>query len=167
VTLLELWPFAAIRRNHALEHATIHIIAARQPSVQLLGRSDWAGFTLFGALDTDEVSRAVREAKDRLCAGESALAVHSHCGTNLATGMVLAGLTSYGALRGKRRPGILRVIMLVFGLFLTFLLARPLGAMLQRRVTTSADLTGLHVVDVRRLEQGSVVAHRIDTLREA
>ena len=54
-----------IRRNHALEHATIHLLSARHPHLSLVGRSDTAGFYLFGNVPTELVDEAVHEALSR------------------------------------------------------------------------------------------------------
>ena len=36
-----------LRQNHALEHATIHIISQSAPQLQLMGRSAPSGFYLY------------------------------------------------------------------------------------------------------------------------
>jgi hypothetical protein len=163
---LELWPVAAVRRNHALEHATIHVLSERHPDLRVVGRSDWGGFTLFGPLDTADVTSAVTAALRRLRAGESHLAVHPSCGTNVSTGVVLAGLASFAALHGKRRSRLEKTLQLIAGLAGAFVLAQPLGVRVQERLTTSADVLGLRVSDVRRQERGSLVMHRIRTVLE-
>jgi hypothetical protein len=163
---LELWPFAAIRRNHALEHATIHVLSERHPGLRVVGRSDWAGFTLFGPVDTADVTSAIAAALLRLRAGECHLAVHPNCGTNVSTGVVLAGLASFGALHGKRRSRLQKALQLVAGLGAAFILAQPLGVRVQEHLTTSADVAGLRVTSVRRQERGSLVMHRIRTAPE-
>ena len=56
---------------------------------------------LLGDVPTEQVESAVREALQRLKAGERGLAVHPNCGTNLATTGLLA--TSL-AFRRFRRP---------------------------------------------------------------
>ena len=43
------------------------------------------------------------------------------------------------------------------------LLSRPLGPMLQQRITTDADLGSLHVTDVRHSLKGRLNAHRVLT----
>lgn len=163
---LERWPFAAVRRNHALEHATITILSQRNPGLRLVGRSDWSGFTLYGPVSSDEVRAAVDSALKRLQSGEAGLAVHPRCGTNLATGFVLAGLASYAALSGKRRSILQRAVQLALGLTAASILAQPLGETLQERVTTSLDVAKLHVTQIRRLQRGDVVVHRIETAQE-
>ncbi len=81
----------AVRQNHALEHATMHILNRRYPYLRLMGRSSLSGFYLYGALDTQELADAVSEALLRLQQGERHLAIHPRCGTNLAVTSVLAG----------------------------------------------------------------------------
>lgn len=166
MNLLELPFFAATRRNHALEHATIHVLSQRHPNLRLVGRSDWTGFTLYGPVDTNELSEALADALQRLQAGETQLAVHPRCGTNLATGMVLAGLASTAALSGHRRSRLDRALQLALGLGAALSLAQPLGAKMQERVTTSADVVNLRVAKILRLQRGAVVVHRIETVQE-
>ena len=163
---LEQWPFAAVRRNHALEHATITVLSQRQPSLRLVGRSDWGGFTLYGPVSSDDVRAAVDSALQRLQRGEAGLAVHPRCGTNLATGFVLASLVSYAALSGKRRSILQRAAQLLLGLTAASIVAQPLGQTLQEHVTTSQDVARLHVTQIRRLQRGDVVVHRIETAQE-
>jgi hypothetical protein len=163
---LEQWPFAAVRRNHALEHATITILSQRRPELRLVGRSDWGGFTLYGPVSQDDVRAAVDSALQRLQDGEADLAVHPRCGTNLATGFVLAGVASYAALSGKRRSMLQRLAQLALGLTAASVLARPLGETFQERVTTSLDVDQLRVTEIRRLQRGDVVVHRIETAQE-
>lgn len=153
----------AIRRNHALEHATLNILAEKRPGLRLVGRSDWGGFTLYGAASTQDVADAAVAALERLRAGESALAIHSRCGTNLATGMVLTGLVTSGALGGRRKPWWQKALQLVAGLTAVAALTPALGMRVQEYVTTSADVEGLRVVDVLRREAGAVVMHRVTT----
>jgi hypothetical protein len=163
VNPLELPLVADIRRNHALEHATINVLSERCTDLNLVGRSDWAGFTLYGPVSTDEVAVAASIALERLRAGEGQLAVHPQCGTNVSTGIVLAGLASYAALRGKRRSRLEKALQLVFGLGAALTLAQPLGVKVQEHITTSTDVTALRVVDIRRLQRGKIIVHRIET----
>jgi hypothetical protein len=166
VSWFELPFFAATRRNHALEHATINILSNRDPRLRLVGRSDWSGFTLYGSVDTGDLKAAISDALLRLQAGERELAIHPRCGTNLATGMVLAGLASSAALSGRRRSRLEKAVQLVVGLGAAFALARPLGMRLQERVTTSSDVGSLRVIKVLRLERGVAVVHRVETAQE-
>lgn len=163
MSLLELPLLAAIRRNHALEHATVNILSGKYLDLSLVGRSDWAGFTLYGPVSTDDAVSAVAEGLRRLRSGERELAVHERCGTNLATGVILAGLASRAALGGKRRTALEKAMRLGLGLGAVLVLAQPLGLAIQRRWTTSPDLAGLRVTSIERRERGGLVIHRIGT----
>src|SRR5581483_6864729 len=68
------------RRNHGLEHATVHVL-----NKPVSGRSDAGGFWLMGDVSTSEVEAAAREALRRMQNGEHQLAVHPNCGTGLVT----------------------------------------------------------------------------------
>jgi hypothetical protein len=63
-----------MRRNHALEHATIHIVSRRFPNSTFIGRSDSRGFFLFGDISTESLRDCIGEALARLRHGEKQLA---------------------------------------------------------------------------------------------
>lgn len=160
---LELLPLAAMRRNHALEHATVHILTERHPELRLVASSNPTGFTVYGPVETEVLAQAVSEGLQRLQAGERQLAIHPRCGTNLAAGVALAGLASSAALSGRRRSPLEKALQLALGLAAALAVARPLGARLQKRITTSSDVGGLRVRKILRLQRGTVVVHRVET----
>ena len=162
---LELGLLGAGRRNDALERATLHVLTERFPGMRPVGRSDWGGFTLYGPVETAQVSEAVTAAMTRLRAGEKELAIHPHCGTNLATGFVLAGVASSAVLGGRRRSRLEKVLELVIGVGAALSVAQPLGAEVQRVVTTDPDVSRLIVSRILRLERGTVVVHRVETVQ--
>ncbi len=159
---------ARIRRNHALEHATIHLLSARFPQHPLIGRSDARGFTLYGDVPTEAVEQAAAEALARLRQGERRLALHPNCGTNLLTAGFLAGSAVFLGMRG-RRPGentaehLLRLPTAVLMATLALLVAQPLGLSLQRRVTTLADPGRTEIRSVQRQRTHPLPAHRVTT----
>ena len=89
-----------IRRNHGLEHATIHVLSEGHKRFSAQGNSDHRGFHLniYGDVTEEEVAAAVAEAHRRLRAGERQLAVHPNCGTVLVTTAVLATLAAQAVL---------------------------------------------------------------------
>ena len=104
LSLLNVSPVSRIRRNHGLEHATLHVLADGKPRRPLAGHSDLSGFWIIGDLSADEVQAAVREALQRLRNGEHDLAVHPNCGTNIATsGLLAGGAAALSMLGGGRR----------------------------------------------------------------
>src|SRR3990170_8497298 len=90
-------PLTAVRRNHALEHATIAFMLARQAPMRVVGRASPDGFYVWANVATDKLREFADEALGRLQRGESHLAVSPLCGTNLVVAGILAGAGSYHA----------------------------------------------------------------------
>ena len=100
-----------IRRNHGLEHATIHVLSEGHKRFSAQGNSDHRGFHLniYGDVTEEEVAAAVAEAHRRLRAGERHLAVHPNCGTVLVTTAMLATLAAQAVFtfeqwRAEKKP---------------------------------------------------------------
>ena len=163
--LLDIPAIARTRRNHGLEHATLHILARRYPDTPLAGHSDASGFWVLGDVPIDGVQDAVEEALGRLHAGEHRLAVHQNCGTNFATAGVLAGLAAGVAMLGGRstRDRIERLPLAALLATIALVLAQPLGALIQERITTSGEPAGLRVMEVVVTRRGRWRAHRVVT----
>jgi uncharacterized protein DUF6391 len=154
--ILDLPLILETRRNHAVEHATLHILADKYKNQNMAGHSNPAGFFLFGNFDMQDIKSAVTEAMNRLRAGESGLAVHPGCGTNLVTTAFLPGLLAWAPFRGVRSTAwriVLIPLALAFGV-LGFFLSRPVGSWLQANVTTEADLGDMRVLEIANVRQG-------------
>jgi hypothetical protein len=155
-----------IRRNHGLEHATIHVLSEALPGRRLIGRSDLGGFWLLGEVGTEELAEAVQIALARLRGGEHNLAVHPNCGTNYVTYGAAAGIGAFAALTGagpERRDKLERLPLAALLATLGLILAQPLAFRIQKRVTTSGYPDGLRIVSVVRSDLGERTAHRIKT----
>ncbi len=164
-SILDLPFVLETRRNHALEHATLHVLAAKHPGSPMAGHSNPTGFFILGNLPTEEVKSAVTQALTRLRAGERQLAIHAGCGTNLATSALLAATFAWFVLRGAR-SAFGRLLRLPFALAFALVglaVSQPLGPVIQARITTDADLGDLQIVDVRPSLRGRVTAHRVIT----
>ena len=159
--ILDLPLILETRRNHALEHATLHILA-RKYHTSMAGHSNPTGFFLLGDVTAEDISSAATEAMARLLAGESGLAVHPGCGTNLATTALLAGSFAWAPLRGAKST-FWRVwlipIAVVFAAF-GYWLSKPLGPWLQKYITTEADLGDMEIVNIVPVRKG---VHRVIT----
>src|SRR5947209_2216487 len=81
-----------LRRNHALEHATIAVMMEREPGRKFNGFSTDEGFFVQGVRSTGEVDSAAREALRRLRGREKKLAVHRNCGTTIVAANLLAAV---------------------------------------------------------------------------
>ncbi len=134
-----------LRRNHALEHATIVVMMERSPGRKLNGFSDDDGFFVQGVRSTDEVDSAAREALRRMRAGEKGLAIHRNCGTTIVAANLLAAVFFLGAVGLGLYMNWPLYLMILGGIALSLLLRVPLSLLLQRFVTTDADLTNADV----------------------
>ena len=158
--------FSRIRRNHGLEHATLHVLAKRFPGNSMAGHSDTKGFWLLGNIPTEEVESAVTEALERMRTGEKNLAVHPNCGTNFATAGTMAGVAGATAMFGvgpRKRDKLDRLALAATLATLALMLAQPAGLFIQKHFTTSGDPGNLEVVEIAATQRGKLKAHRIIT----
>jgi hypothetical protein len=160
-------PIGRIRRNHALEHATLSVLSKSTPFARMAGYSDMNGFWLIGEVSTDALAAAVEEALARLRAGEVGLAIHPNCGTNFVATGFLAGLAAWLSMLGtangvRRKLDRLPLVMSVVTLVVLF--SAPLGPYLQANYTTQPNIGNLQVTRIERsLRQNRTPVHRIIT----
>lgn len=137
------------RRNHGLEHATVHLLSRKFRGMPLMGRSSDRGFVLFADVPRAEVETAVREALNRMRRGEHNLAVHPGCGTSRLTTGILTSLVAIVATSGvSRRDALNRLPYMMLMMMLTILVSEPLGLALQKHFTTDGDPGDLEVLDI-------------------
>jgi hypothetical protein len=165
--ILSWRPINRIRRNHALEHATLQILARSNPFARMAGYSDMNGFWLVGDVSTDGLAASVEEALARLRAGEIGLAIHPNCGTNFVATGFLAGIAAWLSMLGagssvRRKLDRLPMVMTVVTLVVMF--SAPLGPYLQANVTTDPQIGNMQVIRIERsLRQNKMPVHRIIT----
>lgn len=154
------------RRNHALEHATMKVLAERFKGVKMMGHSNPGGFLLFADLPTELVTDAVLEARKRLQAGESQLAIHPGCGTNIAASSLLAGSASsifLMALSRGKTPKWWQILISTIIAVPVYILSKPLGPHLQEMITTDAEISDLDVKLVTSQKTRNGFFHQINT----
>jgi hypothetical protein len=154
-------PATVLRQHHAIEHATVTLVTRQSPGAQLFAHSDLQGFIVYGDVDTDLLRSAGEEALARLQAGESALAVHPNCGTNLVTAGILTGLAALIAGSGRNRSLWDRVPSAILGTTLALIVAAPAGRWVQANITTTGQVAGLRIISVVRIDGGALVRHRV------
>jgi Domain of unknown function (DUF6391) len=137
-----------VRRNHALEHAAITVISERYPDIQLRGRSNRKGFYIYGQVNTEVLRSAIEEAARRMRGGETELAIHPRCGTNLAVAGILSGLSA--ALAAQMRPRQNRFSYAILASLAALWVSPGIGTATQRYVTTLADLGDLRVESIEQ-----------------
>ncbi len=156
-----------VRRNHGLEHATIHVLSERYPNTTFIGRSDVRGFYIFGQVTTDIVRVAVNEALDRLRSGEHSLAIHPTCGTNLVTAGIMAATASFLSLGGTKNEGwrerLKRLPTAIAAATLAVFFAQPIGRAAQQYLTTEPNPGSLEIVAIHPIRSVRGNVHRILT----
>lgn len=168
--LLDLPVLRRTRRNHGLEHATITILSGRVRNLRMAGRSDAGGYMLIGDVPTESIEQAAQDALRRLQNGESKLAVHPNCGTNLVTTALLTSVAAMMGLTGTDRRGWFGRLPVVMALVIVAgILSQPLGLSLQRHITTDGDPADLEIINITRHQMRmpmgakTMVVHRVNT----
>jgi hypothetical protein len=165
MSILDLPVISRIRRNHGLEHASLTTLSLSNPTLALAGISFHAGFCVLGKVDTGEFRDAVFQALHRMQNGEKHLAVHPNCGTNYVTTGIVAGLLAWLGMSGakNRREKLGRLPMVISLVTLAFIFTRPLGLIIQERITTSGDPANLQIVDIFPVRFGNFCLHLVVT----
>jgi len=146
-----------LRRNHALEHATIVVMMEREPGRKLNGFSTDDGFFVQGVRSISEVESAAKEAMRKLQNGEKRLAIHRNCGTTIVAANLLAAVFFLVTLGFFLYLGVGNLYLMILGsVVLAFALRIPLSLILQRFVTTDADLTNAEVGWVEPAQPGDL-----------
>ncbi len=160
MNILETKPISIIRRNHGIEHATVHVLTSWDANLQLVGRADMTGFNIYGHVPTDMLERAAREAIERMKNGEGHLAVHRGCGTQIVVGGLMTGMAA--ALSMGRRFKLSRLPDVILATTLAAFVSQPLGLQIQEKITTSPDVQGAHVAGVHKSKIGSYEYQHVD-----
>ena len=126
-----------------------------------MGRSDWGGFTLYGEVGTQQVLRAVTEGLARLKEGQSWLAVHPRCGTNLAVTALLMSSSAALTALAPIRPRMAKAMAIIATMISARQLSPAVSHLVQRSVTTAPDVEDAHVRLVRRECHGKLTTHRV------
>jgi hypothetical protein len=154
------------RRNHGLEHATLNLLAKTHPGKMLAGHSDGGGFWILGQISTDLLTSAVSKALERLKAGEEELAIHKNCGTNLLVSGFAAGLAGSAGLIGvgkRPRDKFERIPVITLFSVLALIIAKPLGPLLQKNLTTDGNPGSLTISSITKHTLNGTPAHRVKT----
>ncbi len=151
----------AVKQNHALEHATIVLLAKKFPEARLSGISFAAGFFVFGDVPTEAILPTAQEALNLLRTTHPEMAVHERCGTNLAVTGMLTGLSAMAVAKMRRPYSTVNNVILASTAALV--LARPLGLVVQRYVTTQTPNLSMQIVGVKPLHVFGSPAHFVST----
>ncbi len=155
-----------VRRNHALEHATIAVLLNKiGHDIRMVGRATRDGYYLYADVPTALLEESTREALARMKSGEGHLAVSPLCGTNLAVAGAMAGMASMATLGNSHRSE--KVPNVILASTLAVLVAQPVGRIVQRYLTTSPDLSDTEIVGIKSGGRGGARFHKVQTSRRA
>lgn len=144
--VLAFAPIRKIRRNHGLEHATVHMMQRKVKDLRVSGWSTPFGFILLHNASADVTADAAADALKRMKKGDAALAVHPNCGTNLLTTGVLTTLV--GLVFMRRRMTGPRLNATLFWMIVAVMMGQPLGMQLQKYFTTDGDPGEMVIKDI-------------------
>ena len=151
----------AVKQNHALEHATIVLLSRQFPDIRLAGVSFAAGFFIFGEVPPEAIRPAAEEALNLLRTTSPEMAIHERCGTNLAVTGVLTGLAAATVARMRRPFNSLNNVILAATA--AIILARPLGLVVQRYVTTQTPSNSMVITGLKTFNFLGTPAHFVST----
>ena len=165
-SILKLNPISRVRRNHGLEHATIHVLNKQFPNIKLGGVSTPVGFAIIGEVTTEDVAKAAIEALKRLRAGEGDLALHPNCGTNFAIPGIFAGTAAWLGTLGsekKLQSKLERLPLSILLATLVLILTRTLGPVVQKQIMVAGDPEGLELERVKTSIRAGMRIHHVIT----
>lgn len=157
-----------IRRNHGLEHASIHVLSEKHHNFSAQGHSNHTGFSLniYGDVSEQEVTAAVEEAYRRMKNGEHELAIHPNCGTALLTSAAMAAIAAQAtfALEQRRQQQSRFNLTMLFNALpgailataVALILSRPLGLYFQAQFTVEGDLGDMKLVSIEEVRPSPV-----------
>lgn len=156
-----------IRRNHGLEHATIHVMSEKFKNFSAQGNSDHKGFNLniYGEISEEQVFDSVEEAYKRMKDGEHHLAVHPNCGTVLLTTAMMTTMAAQSAfsIEQKRKKSTLTPSLFfntlptaILMVVLTLIISRPIGVQLQAKYTVEGDLKDMQLLRMRKVSPNPI-----------
>ena len=140
--LIKLAKNPFIRKNHAIEHATINVLEEMYGIKRLAGFSEEDGYFLFGSSDMEKVENASREGLQRLKEGEKKLAIHKECGTSAGVANFIMALAFIVLLV---TTGAFSVLFFFFALLIVLIIGPVLGELAQEFLTTSSKVESIDI----------------------
>lgn len=160
----QIWKIAQsknIRRNHAIEHATINVLeqwAGHQLNISGLSQED--GFYIAGIQNPEMVEEAALRGLNLLKQGYCHLAIHRRCGTDIAIANFITALIFFILLFST---GIVSILNIIIALLLSNLISPYLGEYVQKYFTTSCEVRDVEIIgleyEIGRQDRGLLLKH--------
>jgi len=155
-----------IRRNHALEHATVALMIEEGINGLVAGYATSNGFWLFSKAINHDVANASEKALKRLCQGNSSLAVSKNCGTNIVLTILVADLAFHLYRRiTKSNSADFGARILISAASIA--ISNPLGLKIQQYLTTLSDVRRVKIMKVRSYKFGRMYLHKVYTIENS
>jgi len=146
------------RRNHALEHATIHVLEAGGAR-RLRGRAMRNGFWIAGRVSPQEIRKAFEQVRQIVRHGDRLPYISHRCGSNRVTaqGLALLLLLAVSLISLLTRPTLaVRASALAFVVVFFVSMRYAIGNWIQGRFFMATDFDEVSLRDVRKATTGPV-----------
>lgn len=144
------------KRNHALEHGTIHFLHAKYGTFTGIGgRALRHGFRVSGARDPEDIRRAFHELVSLAPEERWRVVVAKKCGSMIVIAQGI-GILSLLAILGffvLMPPSKAALVTILGGQLLLFLaLRRPIGFLIQKRLLLSLGFADARIRQIKKVE---------------
>ena len=143
-----------LRKNHALEHATVNVLEQNYGYQNLSGLAKENGFYINGVVSPEDVRSAAKEGLLRLQNGEKSLVVHKQCGTSMTVANLVASLIFISLLL---LTGSFSLLNMLIAIIIANLLGPNLGAWVQKQFTTSYQVDNMEITGIKLLNQSQAM----------
>ena len=160
----QIWKIARsknIRRNHAIEHATINVLEQSAGyQLNISGLSQENGFYIAGIQNPEIVDGASIRGWNLLKQGNCQFAIHRRCGTDIAIANFVTALIFLILLFSTKTVSILNIVI---ALLISNFISPYLGEYVQKYFTTSCDVKNTEIVglqyEIGREESSMLLRH--------
>ncbi|MFO7818714.1 MAG: DUF6391 domain-containing protein [Halanaerobacter sp.] len=143
-----------LRKNHALEHATVNLLEEKYGYRNLSGLAKENGFYINGVFNPQDVKAAAQEGLLRLQQGEKGLVVHKQCGTSLTVANLVSAVVFVLLLF---MTGSFSLMNMILAIIVANFIGPQLGVWVQKNYTTSAEVDNMEINGVQLLQRSEVM----------
>lgn len=133
-----------LRRNHALEHATVNVLEDEYGYKNLAGYADNNGFYILGVQNIYHVLDAAKKGLFLMKRGRKGLAIHGRCGTSMTAANLISAVIFLLLLFVTGHFSLLNVVI---ALAAANIFGPVLGRLIQKYFTTSPDVSEMEIED--------------------
>ncbi|MFW5787958.1 MAG: DUF6391 domain-containing protein [Bacillota bacterium] len=146
-----------LRKNHALEHATVNVLEKDFGYNRLSGYATENGFYIIGAQDINYVLQGAKQGLQLMRNGQGELAIHDHCGTSRIVANFVSAIIFIVLLVTTGQFSIFNIII---ALLLAHMISPVLGKFVQRNFTTTPDVEEMEIDSAKFETNGSVFSQK-------